>query len=186
MLAYCQVQLDRALDLLRRSLEADPLSMIGPVYIARTHYAAGRLQEAEAECRATLARSTTPSREHAMLAMILVDQGRLEEALAEANAEMAPWAKLWSLATVEWALGKKAEADAALAELEREHGESAAFQVAQVHAHRGDFDGAFEWLERAYTLHDAGIALLNVSPQMAPLRSDPRWTVFLRRVGMAA
>jgi serine/threonine protein kinase len=186
MLEYCRVNLDRAMDLLRRSIEADPLSMIGPVYVARSHYAAGRLQEAEAECRATLARSTTPSREHAMLAMILVDQGRFEEALVEANAEMAPWAKLWSLATVEWALGNTSAADAALSQLEQDHWRSAAFQVAQVRAFRGDFDGAFEWLERAYELRDAGIALLNVSPQMAPLRSDPRWTAFLRRVGMAA
>jgi hypothetical protein len=115
---------------------------------------------------------------------VLVAQGRADEALVEAQAESADWARLWSLAIVDWTLGKWNESDEALVELERKHGDSAAFQVAQVRAVRRENDAAFEWLERAFAIRDAGVALAKVSPHLNSLHGDPRWTVFMRRIGL--
>jgi tetratricopeptide (TPR) repeat protein len=184
MLEYCLGRFDHALELLRRSIDADPLSMIGPSYVARILMSAGQLVEAEAELRANLARSTSSSRERSMLAIVLVGQGRVQEALAEANAESTDWAKLWSLAIVHWALGNTRDSDDALAELERKHGDTAIFQVAQVRAFRGEVDAAFEWLERAYQNHDAGVGLTKVSPHLNGLHGDPRWAAFMRKIGL--
>jgi len=184
MLEFCLGRHERALELMRRSIDADPLSMIGPAYVARILFSQGRLVEAEAELRATLARTTSPTREHALLALVLVEQKRLEEALAEANAEPAEWARLWSLGIVYWALGRHAESSAALAELERKHSASTAFQVAQVRAVRGEVDAAFEWLGRAYETRDAGVALAKVTSSLRGLHGDPRWAAFLRRIGL--
>ena len=184
MLEFCLGHFDRALELIRRAIDADPLSMIGPSYVARIHYSAGRLQESESELRSMLARSTSSTRERAMLALVLVDQGRGEEALAAAQAEETDWARRWALAIVHWKLGHKAESDEALEQLEREHADYAAFQAAQVHSMRGENDAAFDWLERAHRSHDAGIALAKVAPQLNALHSDPRWPAFLRKVGL--
>jgi len=186
MLEYCLGRHDRALDLMHRSIEADPLSMIGPSYVARILYSAGRLAEAEAELRANLARSTSPTREHSLLALVLVDQGRAEEALIEANGESSEWSKLWALAIVYWALGKKAESDEALGALERKYGDNCAYQVAQARAARGEVGLAFEWLERAYDTRDAGSALAKVTSQLRVLHGDPRWVPFMRRMGWEA
>ncbi len=185
MLAFCLGRHDRALDLLRRSIDADPLSMIGPSYVVRILHSSGRLAEAEAGLRALLARSTSATRERAVLAAVLLEQGRPEEALAEARAEASDWARQWSLAMVYWSLGRRAESDEALALLERDHADDSGFQIAQVRAARGEFDAAFEWLERARASRDAGIALSRVSPQLAPLHADPRWPAFLQRLGLA-
>ncbi len=184
MLDFCLGRHERALAILRRSIDADPLSMIGPSYVARILFSEGRLAEAEAELRAILARSTSPSREHAVLALVLADQGRTEEALAEANAETAEWAKLWALAIVHWRLGMKAASDQALAELEHKHHDSSAFQVAQVRAVRGEHDAAFEWLERACEARDAGVALARVTRLLSGLHGDPRWPAFMKRIGL--
>jgi serine/threonine protein kinase/predicted Zn-dependent protease len=184
MLEYCLGRHDRALELLRRSIDADPLSMIGPSYVARILLSEGRLVEAEAELRANLARSTSPTREHAVLTIVLLEQGRVDEALAEANAEPTEWARLWSLGVVYWALGRKTESDEALAHLERKHGDSAAFQVAQLRSARGDLDGAFEWLERARQNRDAGVALARVTRLLRRLHGDPRWAAFMRQIGL--
>ncbi len=131
-----------------------------------------------------LARMTSSSREHAMLALVLLDQGRAEEALAEANAEPAEWARLWSLAIVYWRLDRKEESTEALEQLAHMHGDSSGFQVAQVHAVRGERDAAFEWLERAYEGRDAGVALAKVSRHLDGLHGDPRWATFMRRIGL--
>ncbi len=186
MLEYCLGRHDRALELMRRSIDADPLSMIGPSYVARILFSAGQLTEAEAELRAMLSRSTSPTREHALLAIVLVAQGRAEEALVEAKAESEDWARLWSLAIVDWTLGRATESDEALAQLERKYGDISAFQVAQVRAVRGEADAAFGWLERALETRDAGVALSRVSRQLNSLHGDPRWTAFIRKIGLDA
>jgi serine/threonine protein kinase/Tfp pilus assembly protein PilF len=185
MLEFCLGRYDRALEFMRRAIDADPLSMIGPSYVARILHSAGRLVEAEAEFRAILSRSTSSTREHAVLALVLVDQNRAQEALAEANAESSDWAKLWALSIVYWSLGKHAESDEALATLEETHGDTCAFQVAQIHAVRGEIDAAFEWLGRAYEARDAGVALAKVSASLRPLHGDPRWAEFMRKMGLA-
>jgi hypothetical protein len=62
---------------------------------------------------------------------------------------------------------------------------SPAYQIAEVHAARGEANPAFEWLERAYAQRDSGIAWSKVDPHLRSLRTDPRWEVFLRKMGLA-
>ena len=185
MLEYCLGRYDQALDLLRRSIDADPLSMIGPYYVTRVLHSAGRLKEAEAEVRARLARSASPSRGHAGLAFLFLDQGQIEEALAEAEGESEAMMRDFALTVVYWALGQRSESDEAMARLEREYGDGSAFQIACARAARGENDAAFRWLERALELRDAGIPLAKVAPRLRPLHDDPRWPEFLKKLGLA-
>ncbi len=82
------------------------------------------------------------------------------------------------------ALGRTAESDERLEEL-RAAGEHWSFQISNVLAYRGDIDGAFEALERAYEIHDSGVPLSKTHPFLRPLRSDPRWPAFLAKIGLA-
>jgi len=54
-----------------------------------------------------------------------------------------------------------------------------------VYASRKDFDGAFEWLERAYRQHDPGLAWSKSDSLLIPLHADPRWPVFLKKIGLS-
>jgi hypothetical protein len=56
-------------------------------------------------------------------------------------------------------------------------------QIAEVHAARGDVDQAFQWHERAFTLHDLGPRGTKVSPRLRSLHGDPRWGAFLKKMG---
>jgi hypothetical protein len=57
--------------------------------------------------------------------------------------------------------------------------------VAQAHAYRKEVEQAFEWLERAYVQHDAGVTFSAVDVLLRPLHDDPRWQPFLRRMNLA-
>lgn len=74
--------------------------------------------------------------------------------MAELQQEPAAggWSKI-GLPMVLHALGRKAESDAALAQLIREEAESAAYNIAYVHAIRNEPDKAFQWLDRARLTH---------------------------------
>ena len=62
---------------------------------------------------------------------------------------------------------------------------NAAYQIAQAYGYRDDKDRAFAWLERAYAQRDSGLALVKRDPLLDKLHPDPRWPVFLRKMGLA-
>jgi DNA-binding winged helix-turn-helix (wHTH) protein/Tfp pilus assembly protein PilF len=56
------------------------------------------------------------------------------------------------------------------------------FNVACLYASVGDKDKAFEYLEQAYKERNHRIAVLQVEPQLDPLRDDPRYVDLVHRV----
>jgi hypothetical protein len=90
------------------------------------------------------------------------------------------------VAMAQHALGKLPESQAALAELESKYATGFLFQIAQVHAWRGDHDAAFAWLERACHEHDAGITRLRSDLVLDRIRDDPRYEALVKKVGFPA
>jgi TolB-like protein/DNA-binding winged helix-turn-helix (wHTH) protein len=56
--------------------------------------------------------------------------------------------------------------------------------VAAVQVRLGQFDAAFQSLEKAYTKHEAELIYLKVQPEWDGVRSDPRFQSLLRRIGL--
>ena len=73
-------------------------------------------------------------------------------------------------------LGQADAADAALKQLEARHRNE--FAIAEIYAHRGDRDRAFEWLRRAREAH-SDVREVKFSPLLDVLRSDPRYPALL-------
>jgi hypothetical protein len=85
----------------------------------------------------------------------------------------------------EHSLGDPAASQAALDELIRQRAATAAYQIAEAYAWRGERDAAFAWLERAYRQHDGGMTYLPHDHFFAPLRGDPRYQALLKKMGLA-
>jgi tetratricopeptide (TPR) repeat protein len=85
-------------------------------------------------------------------------------------------------AIVYYALGRRREADEALADYIKRFQNEAAFQIAQIYAFRGDADRAFEWLDRAYAQRDPGTSELKGDPLLKNLEKDPRYAAFLKKM----
>lgn len=58
------------------------------------------------------------------------------------------------------------------------------YYFALVYAGLGERDRAFDWLERAYQLHDGRLCFLKVEPYLDGLSRDPRFASLARRVGL--
>lgn len=179
-------RLPAAIALFEQQVVRDPgnpglLSNLGFAY-----YAAGRWDEAIARQRQALELSPARLASHYDIAMALLQKGEPQAAMADLRLE--PRESGWALIglPMAWhALGDPAQADAALAELIRQHERDSAYNIAYVHAFRGDADKAFAWLDKAVTYRDPGLSDIVAQPEFASIHQDPRWLPFLRKLGMA-
>ena len=82
--------------------------------------------------------------------------------------------------------GRKSEALKTLAELQALAGRKYVppHSFAYIYAGLGDKERAFEWLEKGYTGRDDSLTRLKTEPLFDSLRSDPRYTDLMRRVGL--
>ncbi|MEI6226456.1 MAG: protein kinase [Deltaproteobacteria bacterium] len=109
-------------------------------------------------------------------------QGRHAEALALAAGIRSPWLRLWCTAVAQHGLGHERESREALDALIARYPDQATYQIAEVHAWRGETDRAFEWLERAFQSHDTGLNMMTVAPLLRSVRADPRWGPLVEKV----
>jgi tetratricopeptide (TPR) repeat protein len=84
------------------------------------------------------------------------------------------------------ASGKRDEALRTLDQLKEisEQRYVSAYAFAILYAGLGEKDQALQSLEQAYQNHDWMIARLKIDPLLESLRSDPRFTDLVRRVGL--
>lgn len=176
-------RLDEAIELCSRAVDQDPLSSLPYISLGLMLSRTGRCAEAEEAFRRALELSPQRVCLRAYLALALFPQGRDDEALALATQEPEGWARLWALAIIHHAAGRRKEGDDALRELIESGAETAAYQIATVNAVRGEPDSAFEWFERAYLLRDTGLAEMKSNPRLRLLHGDPRWAAFLNKMG---
>jgi hypothetical protein len=80
-------------------------------------------------------------------------------------------------------LSRPGAANAALAELLREHGDVSLYQQAQVLSQWGRRDAALATLEKAVLAGDAGLVRLRNDPMLDPIRNDVRFVAVQRRLG---
>lgn len=185
-LAHMLCRFDDAESLLLRAVELDPLNMSGYSSLGLLYRSMNRLPDAERMFRKVLDLVPTRIGTRHVLGIVLADQGRHEEALAEVSREPAEWARLTGLAYVHLLAGRIKESEDALRELEAKHGVDSAYQIAAIWSAKRDLDGAFAWLDRAFREHDAGLATLKSERVFHPLHGDPRWVTLMKNLGFDA
>jgi TolB-like protein/Flp pilus assembly protein TadD len=174
-------QLNKALELAQKSIAIDPVNP-NPYYsLSRIYYFAGKYPEALAAIQKAFDLDPGPHQAD-VAAFILLAKGDPAAALTE--IESNNWISSSSLVLAYDALGRKTEADAALANLEKHHAADNAYQIGLVYANRGQPDQAFEWFNRAYRQRDIGLLNLKLSPFAKNVRSDPRFNALLRKLDL--
>jgi hypothetical protein len=78
------------------------------------------------------------------------------------------------------------DAEAELAQMKSELGDSASYQYAEIYAQWGDFPQALNWLETAYHLPDPGIGTMEADDFINPLRKEPRFQAIERALKFPA
>jgi adenylate cyclase len=168
----------------RQHLERNPLDTSDLNNLAGVQQSIGQLDESADTFRRLLELNPAYATAHSSYALTLLLLGKSAEALETAKQESDESGRLTALACVYWAMGRRAESDSALSELERGFGNRNQYSIAEVHAYRGEADAAFAWLDRAYQQDKGSLELLKIDPLLQKLRGDPRFVPLLRKAGL--
>ena len=94
--------------------------------------------------------------------------------------------RLTGIAMAECSLHQASESQRAFSEAIAKTAGGSAYAIAQAFAWCGDKDQAFQWLERAYKQHDAGLAEITWGPLLATLHGDPRFAAVVSKMNFPA
>jgi TolB-like protein len=174
-----------ALRLRQQAIALDPLSPSEYFWLGRTYLKLGRPADAESSFRKSLDLNPNGPYLHWNIALALLLRGEHAAALAEMQRETLAATRLMGFALIYHAMGRGAESDAALHEIENDAASDLnPFWFAAVHAYRGEIDQAFSWLNRAYQVHDFYLIDMKGFPLLKNLEPDPRYRAFLRKMNL--
>jgi len=185
LLAQSLGRSQESITLLRQATTLDPLNALVYRWLALALLNDGDIDGAAAAAEKAVELNPRGDMTRRTLGFVRLHQGRLDDGLKEVEQEPYVPYRLQGLAIVQHACGRSSESDMALQQLIEQRGHGWAYQIAEACAFRGNVDAAFEWLERSYVQHDAGLASAQVSFLLRNLYSDPRWRLFLGKMGVA-
>jgi serine/threonine-protein kinase len=183
-------RMDEAIDVAKRVLALDPLSLIINTLVGWVHYYARDYDKAIAKLEEVLELEPDFIPAHLWLGLAQQQIGRIDamvERLQKAIDLSDGSPLMWSaLGRAYAAAGKSADVQAVLDLLEDQSGSAYVppYHIAGIHAAAGRPDEAFGWLERALERRDHWVLFLKVDPTWDDLRPDPRFADLTRRIGL--
>jgi serine/threonine-protein kinase len=182
---------DEAIAESRKALELDPLSLIINTWLGRRYYFARRYDEAARECRKALDLDPAFSPAHWQLGSVLLQQGKVPEALAELETATRLSAEnpryLAYLGNARGKAGNAAGARGALGQLnalEAGGRPVSGLDRAIVFAGLGETDRALEGVEKALDDRPSLMPYLGIDPLWDGLRASPRFQAVLTKLGV--
>ena len=176
---------------LDKAIALDPLSYVLPTQLGALRLYGKDYDGAIAQLEKVVQAHPDYARAHFILAQVYAKKQAYDPALAETDRTAAlggAGAELRGLVgCIAAAAGRTTEARAIAEELAAHYSdnrEGGPVHVAAVYASLRDNDRAFEWLERGRQERDPVIAYLRVDPFFDNVRSDPRFTTLLARLGL--
>jgi TolB-like protein/DNA-binding winged helix-turn-helix (wHTH) protein len=168
------------LSALNRAVVLDPLSPFMHYWLGEARFFARRYSEAVTAFDEVTSLDPEFYRAYGIRGLAYYGLGDLQRALASCETYPRYWTSLLCLALTYEKLGKRADAEAVLAQYRADSGDAPAYQYAGIYAQWGNVTQALEWLEIAVRLRDPGLGWLKTDPLLDPLRLEPRFQAIER------
>ncbi len=188
---FFRARFDEAIAEMEKALELDPFSLIINCDFGWVLYYARQYDRAIEVLEKTLEMDPNFVSAHSFLGRVYLQKSMYKEALSEFQKEKDP-SRGW-MQNVETLFGiaymrtsKKKEAQQILdSMIERTKQEYVSpYHIALLCFTLGEDDLGFEWLDKAYKERDHWLLYLNAEPMFDTVRSDPRFTKLLKKIGL--
>ncbi len=177
-------RLDKNTEYLLQAIKLNPLEYryyynLGIVYIWL-----GRWDEAYDAIEKYLYFRPEAAVQHAMIAHILVGQGKKQEAWEEVQKEPSEFWNLYTSNVVANSLGNYQVADSLLVEFIDQYSDSNPVMLACLYADRDETENTFIWLEIAYEQKDPDLTEAINYNNFSKYYQDPRWKALITKLGL--
>lgn len=183
-------RLEEAVREMKRALDLEPTSLVMNTFWGSTLYFAGRYDDAVEQCRKTIEMDSNFAVAHWHLALAYEEKGMFDDAVAEIQKAItlsggSPL-MIAALGQAYAKAGERTEANKILDELQDLSAVRyvSSFELAAMYVALGEREQAFQCLEKSYKERSFHLINLNVRPEFAPLRPDPRFHDLARRIGL--
>jgi TolB-like protein/Tfp pilus assembly protein PilF len=180
--AYTGRGTDAGIAAARRAVMLDPLSRASHFVLGQSLYYGRQNKEAIAPLQDAVALDPEHPGAYAQRGLAYYALGDFERARASCESKPDYWANQQCLAVIYEKLGRRADAEAMLAKMKADNGDTTAYQYATIYAQWGNTAKALEWLAKALELRDPGLVELKTDPLMDPLRKEPRFQAVMREL----
>ena len=173
-----------------RSRELDPVSLIINAREGAVLFSARRYDDARERLQKTIELDQSFWVAHFFLGHVFLQQEKYQEALAElskAKEFSRGNSQAISMIGCAWVgAGDAGKARGVLEELKALSAERyiPSSNIAALFLALGEPDEAIAWLEKAFAERDVRLSFLKIDPKWDPLRTDPRFVAFLKRIGL--
>jgi serine/threonine-protein kinase len=181
---------DEAIAEVKRALELDPLSLIINAVEGLAYTWLRQYDKAIDKCRKTLEMDPNFLLAYLFQAWAYAAKGMWEETITSAQKAVtlsgeSPFA-LWTLGISYAMAGQENQALKMLDRLDELSNQRyvSPYCKAMIYVGLGDMDQAFEYLGKAYLERESFLATINTLPFFDRLRSDPRFTALLKKMGL--
>jgi len=184
----CIGHFERALEEVNHVYRLDPLNMNIPKLTGDIHYLARRYDKAVEAYQKSVNITPYNPAYHSCLGRAYLEVSQYEDALAEFQEalELSTRSPGTDIAITYAKMGNIVEAEAVLEkvlELSKKRYISPV-RIAHVYFYLDKKDQGFEWMNRAYKEGDFNLAALKVHPAFDRVRTDPRYTALLKKIGL--
>ena len=186
-----QGRIEESLIQSKRALELSPLDILFNIHLGWHYLYAHQYDQALDQIEKTVEMDKNFAQTYPWLGLIFEQKGRYPEAIAAFQKAIKLFPGGSSIAEAELAhayavSGNRAEAQKIIAELQQlaKSRYVPSYQIATIYAGLREKDQAFTWLEKAYEERSDGLVNLKAEQRFDSLRSDPRFTDLVRRVGL--
>jgi eukaryotic-like serine/threonine-protein kinase len=184
---------DECIDEANRARQLDPLSAIVGYQVAQSYVMSGQYDRAIEIAQKNIAENPTFGQFHETLAYAFAAEHKYPQAIQEMKtlAQLRNDNNSLEIATAYdsgyrsggWPGALRKAIEASLAQRKTNKTSTPAFQIAVLYAELGDKDHAFEWLETAYQERDEYLIRLRTDYRMDGIRTDPRYSDLVQKIG---
>ncbi|NOX70503.1 MAG: hypothetical protein GXP15_15035 [Gammaproteobacteria bacterium] len=177
-------QTSRYVSLFERIHRLDPVRLVNLRALGAAYLKIGRYADAVDTFKQVVSLNPKYPTGYSSLCLAYLVGDDIEKAVSASEKIEDKATKLYYQAIISAVQGDNAKSTALANEFLELRGGHAAVGMANIYAWSGDRDAAFQWLEIAFQQRDDALAFILGAVSLRSLRSDPRYPVFLEKLGL--
>ena len=170
-------------------MNSDPLSLLTNLTLTGIFWITSQYDNAIAKAKEILSIDSNNTFAYWSLGNIYSSKGNFEEGIAQYQRAIAlgDYSAYANMAYAYARLGNTIKAREILADLKTKNIQPG--YIANIYIYLGEWDHAFEWLEKAYEEHDLFLLIIRalpskIDPKLDSIRTDPRFHALVKKMGL--